>query len=65
MGHLIRRVYEIDPLICRECGGEMRILAFILQPVAIAKILDHLTRRARLVPRGPPAAGAAQVRAAS
>lgn len=45
--HLIRRVYEVDPLICRECGGEMRILAFLLEPVAIRKIHTHLARWAR------------------
>jgi hypothetical protein len=28
---LIRRIYEVDPLICR-CGAQMRILAFILDP---------------------------------
>lgn len=34
---LIRRVYEVDPLLCPFCGGEMKILAFIL---------DHNTGRA-------------------
>ncbi|HVS01211.1 MAG TPA: transposase zinc-binding domain-containing protein, partial [Thermoanaerobaculia bacterium] len=29
---LIRRVYEVDPLLCRECGATMRILAFVLEP---------------------------------
>jgi hypothetical protein len=27
---LIRRVYEVDPLLCPFCGAEMRVLAFIL-----------------------------------
>ena len=26
---LIQKVYEIDPLECPKCGGEMRIIAFI------------------------------------
>ncbi|MBI4024284.1 MAG: hypothetical protein HY360_04840 [Verrucomicrobia bacterium] len=26
---LIKQVYEIDPLICPQCGGRMRIIAFI------------------------------------
>jgi len=26
---LIKRVYEVDPLVCPSCGGEMRIIAFI------------------------------------
>jgi len=29
---LIKRVYEIDPLICPACGAEMRIIAFIVDP---------------------------------
>jgi len=51
---------EVDPLICSECGSEMRILAFVLEPVAIRKILAHLARQARLAPRGPPGAGRAR-----
>ena len=27
---LIRRVYEVDPLLCPFCGAEMKILAFIV-----------------------------------
>ena len=27
---LIRRVYEVDPLLCPLCGAEMKILAFIV-----------------------------------
>jgi hypothetical protein len=26
---MIRKVYEIDPLVCRSCGGQMRIISFI------------------------------------
>jgi hypothetical protein len=51
---LIRRVYEVDPLTCTECGGEMRILAFLLDPAAVRQILDHLAGR-RDRARGPPA----------
>ncbi len=28
---LIKRIYEADPLVCPNCGGEMRIIAFIIQ----------------------------------
>jgi hypothetical protein len=41
---LIRRVYEIDPLLCR-CGERMRIVGFITQVPIIRKILDHIGRR--------------------
>ena len=26
---LIKKIYEVDPLLCPECGGDMRIIAFI------------------------------------
>jgi len=26
---LIKRVYEIDPLECSKCGGQMKVIAFI------------------------------------
>ena len=26
---MIRKVYEIDPLLCPKCGGQMRIIYFI------------------------------------
>jgi len=35
---LIRRVYEIDPLVCPRCGGEMRVVGFITQPALIDRI---------------------------
>ena len=40
---LIKRVYEVDPLICPKCGGEMRVIAFIerRQRDVIRKILEH------------------------
>jgi hypothetical protein len=50
---LIRRIYEVDPLTCTKCGGEMRIVAFLLDPAVVRKILDHrATRPGRS--RGPP-----------
>ena len=32
---LIRRVYEVDPLIRPRCGSEMRVVGFITQPALI------------------------------
>ena len=26
---LIKRVYEVDPLACPRCGGQMKVIAFI------------------------------------
>ena len=50
---MIRRVYEVDPLVCPRCGGEMRVVGFITQPALIKRILDHLRTRER-VSRPPP-----------
>jgi len=37
-----RKVYEVDPLCCPSCGGQMRIISFIEEPKAIDKIIRHL-----------------------
>ncbi len=50
---MIKRVYEVDPLVCPKCGAEMRVVAVILDPPVITKILDHLAKRAR-DGRAPP-----------
>jgi len=47
-------IYEVDPLVCRECGADMRILAFILDPPVIRKILHHLGKKRSLPARAPP-----------
>ncbi len=42
---LIKRVYEVDPLVCPSCGSEMKVIAFITEHDAIDSILRHLERR--------------------
>jgi hypothetical protein len=39
---LIRRIFEVDPLVYPHCAGPMRIIAFITEPRVIKKILRHL-----------------------
>lgn len=39
---LIARIYEVFPLICPNCGGQMRIIAFITFIADIQKILEHI-----------------------
>lgn len=55
---LIARFYEVFPLLCTICGGQMRIIAFITHSVEIRQILDHIgvdCEPPRLSPaRGPP-----------
>jgi hypothetical protein len=35
---LIRKVYEVDPLACPECGVQMRVIALIEDPSVIERI---------------------------
>ncbi len=55
---LIARIYEVFPLLCPICGGQMRIIAFITHSADIRHILDHIgadSEPPRIVPaRGPP-----------
>ncbi len=39
---LLACIYEVLPLLCPQCGGEMRIIAFITEAVVIRDILGHL-----------------------
>jgi len=39
---MIRKVFELDPLLCPSCGGQMRIISFIEDPKVIDKIILHL-----------------------
>lgn len=42
----LKRVFNIDIETCRECGGAVRIIACIDDPVVIEKILTHLKEKA-------------------
>ena len=39
---LIGRIYEVFPLVCPICGGQMRIIAFITHSADIRQILEHI-----------------------
>jgi len=39
---MIRKVYEVDPMLCPKCGGPMKVVAFITDYVAVDRIIDHL-----------------------
>ena len=55
---LIARIYEVFPLLCPMCGGQMRLIAFITEGVQIRRILDHIgvdSEPPHISPaRGPP-----------
>ena len=39
---LIQKVYQVDPLVCPKCRGEMRIISFIEDSGVVEKSLRHL-----------------------
>ena len=39
---LIKRVYEIDPLLGPFCGAEMKVIAFITEYPTVSHILQHI-----------------------
>ena len=53
---LIKRVYEIDPLSCPQCGDQMKVISFIDPPQRelVEKILRHCGLWQASAPRGPP-----------
>jgi hypothetical protein len=50
---LIKAVFEVDPLKCPQCGGTMKIVSFVEEPVVIRKILKHCNLW-KDPPRPPP-----------
>ena len=58
----LKRVFNIDIETCRECGGAVKVIACIEDPVVIKKILEHLKKKEeatdhKVLPesRAPPA----------
>jgi len=39
---MIRKVYEVDPMLCPQCGGQMRVIAFLTDYAVIDRIINHL-----------------------
>ena len=52
---LIKKIYEVDPLVCKKCGSPMRILAVITDPDEVNNILRHLIKTGRSPPGLDPA----------
>jgi len=56
---LLRKVLEVDPLLCPDCRVEMKIVSVITDPVVVDSILRHVDRGGGHdphAPRAPPAA---------
>jgi Putative transposase len=39
---LIHKVYQADPLVCRRCGGKIKIVGYVHDTISIRRILEHL-----------------------
>lgn len=39
---MMRKVYEVDPLLCPECGETMKVIAFITDFSVVDRIINHL-----------------------
>jgi hypothetical protein len=50
---LIARIYQVLPLLCPECGGEMRLIAFVTEPAPVRRILLYLGEPATSPPISP------------
>jgi hypothetical protein len=55
----MRKVFEVDPLLCPRCGHRLEIVAWITEPKVVARILKHRAEkdlRSVFEERAPPAA---------
>ena len=48
-----RRTFGVDALACPRCEGKVRVLATLIEPDVVRKILLHLGLRASPLPRAP------------
>lgn len=39
---MIRKVYEVDPLVCPQCGSMMKVIAFLTDHAVVDRIINHL-----------------------
>jgi hypothetical protein len=49
---MIHKVYEVDPMVCPQCGGTMKVIAFLTDYSVVDRIIDHL--KLRFVAERPP-----------
>jgi hypothetical protein len=50
----IKKIWEVDPLLCPRCNGSMRIISFITEDFVIKQILKHLGLWQQKFARSPP-----------
>jgi hypothetical protein len=51
---MIRKVYEVDPMVCPRCGGQMKVISFLTDYAVVDRIIGHLNLTF-VAERPPPA----------
>jgi len=51
---MIRKVYDVDPMVCPQCGGQMKVISFLTDYAVVDRIIDHL-KLTFVAERPPPA----------
>jgi len=51
---MIRKVYEVEPLVCPRCGATMKVISFLTDYAVVDRIIDHL--KLTFVAEKPPPA---------
>ena len=53
---LLRRILEVDPLLCPRCGVKLQVISVITEPRVVDRILAHVREGSRdpFAARGPP-----------
>ncbi|SRR6266571_7841021 len=59
---LISKVYQADPLVCRQCGGPLKVVAYVTDELSITRILDLLGLSPLQQEKPPPAREVARCR---
>jgi hypothetical protein len=50
---MIRKVYEVDPMLCPRCGGQTKVIAFLTDYAVVDRIINHL-KLSFVAERPPP-----------
>jgi len=48
---MTRKVYEVDPMVCPQCGARMKVIAFLTDYGVVDRIINHL--KLTFVPERP------------
>ena len=56
MLEMIEKIWEVSPLTCPRCGGEMRVVSVIMDTDVIDRILRQIEKKGRAPPEGEVAA---------